>query len=174
MNQPTYLETNLPIPEQVQDLLSRLTLDEQVAMRHYFPQAIGMAATWDKDLIHQIASAISDEGRATYHYALRRNGYLEVLSFASRYSRGGRTFVQIESVRCCNQNKTPWKYWTQWTFRPLKNEKIPTKTHEMDVLEAVENEALESHSSAFRRVLLLSWLEGTFHVVEGMSIKEKS
>lgn len=40
-----------------------------------FPQAIGMAATWDKDLIHNVASAISDEGRAKYHAALRRNGY---------------------------------------------------------------------------------------------------
>ena len=29
-----------------------------------FPQAIAMAATWDKDLIHQIGDAISDEGRA--------------------------------------------------------------------------------------------------------------
>jgi beta-glucosidase len=34
-----------------------------------------MAATWDKELIHQIATAISDEGRAKYHAALRRNGY---------------------------------------------------------------------------------------------------
>jgi len=40
-----------------------------------FPQAIGMAATWDKELIYQVASAISDEGRAKYHTALRRNGY---------------------------------------------------------------------------------------------------
>lgn len=40
-----------------------------------FPQAIGMAATWDKSLIRQVASAISDEGRAKYHAALRRNGY---------------------------------------------------------------------------------------------------
>jgi hypothetical protein len=47
---------------------------------------------------------------------------------------------------CCNQKKTQWKYWTQWTFRPLKNAKIQTKTHEMDVLETVENETLESHS----------------------------
>ncbi|HEX5941936.1 MAG TPA: hypothetical protein VFY66_06630 [Anaerolineales bacterium] len=36
-----------------------------------------MAATWDKDLIHQIATAISDEGRAKYHEALRRNGYTD-------------------------------------------------------------------------------------------------
>lgn len=42
-----------------------------------FPQAIGMAATWDKALIRQVASAISDEGRAKYHAALRRNGFTE-------------------------------------------------------------------------------------------------
>jgi beta-glucosidase len=42
-----------------------------------FPQAIGMAATWDKDLIHQVATAISDEGRAKYHAALKRNGYTD-------------------------------------------------------------------------------------------------
>jgi len=108
MNQPAYLDTQLPIPERVQDLLSQLTLDEKVAMMNHpaqgvprlgiagynfwsealhgvarngratvFPQAIGMAATWDKDLIHQVATAISDEGRAKYHAALRRNGYTD-------------------------------------------------------------------------------------------------
>jgi beta-glucosidase len=108
MNQPAYLDNNLPIPERVQDLLSRLTLDEKVAMMNHptqgvprlgipgynfwsealhgvarngratvFPQAIGMAATWDKDLIHRVASAIGDEGRAKYHAALRRNGFTD-------------------------------------------------------------------------------------------------
>ncbi len=42
-----------------------------------FPQAIGMASTWDKALICQVATAISDEGRAKYHAALRRNGFTE-------------------------------------------------------------------------------------------------
>ncbi|MBN1201990.1 MAG: glycoside hydrolase family 3 C-terminal domain-containing protein [Anaerolineae bacterium] len=36
-----------------------------------FPQAIGMAATWNADLIHEVATAISDEGRAKHHQALR-------------------------------------------------------------------------------------------------------
>ena len=42
-----------------------------------FPQAISMAATWDKALIQKVASAIGDEGRAKYHAALQRNGYTD-------------------------------------------------------------------------------------------------
>ncbi len=40
-----------------------------------FPQAIGMAASWNEELILQIASAISDEGRAKYHQALREGNH---------------------------------------------------------------------------------------------------
>lgn len=42
-----------------------------------FPQVIGMAATWNRELIQKVASAIGDEGRAKYHAALRRNGYTD-------------------------------------------------------------------------------------------------
>ena len=35
-----------------------------------FPQAIGMAATWDDDLLFRVASVISDEGRGKYHKAI--------------------------------------------------------------------------------------------------------
>jgi len=49
--------------------------------------------------------------------------------------------------------KTQLKYWTQWTFRPLKNAKIQTKTHEMDVLEALENKTLESHNSVLQKAV---------------------
>jgi len=42
-----------------------------------FPQAIGMAASWDRDLIKKVADAISDEARAKYHEALRRKGFTE-------------------------------------------------------------------------------------------------
>src|SRR5215831_18538513 len=37
-----------------------------------FPQAIGLAATWDTDLMFRVATTISDEGRAKYHEFIRR------------------------------------------------------------------------------------------------------
>ncbi len=37
-----------------------------------FPQAIGLAATWNSDLMGQVAMAISDEGRAKHHEAARQ------------------------------------------------------------------------------------------------------
>jgi beta-glucosidase len=37
-----------------------------------FPQAIGLAATWNPDLMHRIAVATSDEGRAKHNEAIRR------------------------------------------------------------------------------------------------------
>jgi beta-glucosidase len=40
-----------------------------------FPQAIGLAATWNPDLLYQVATATSDEGRAKHHEALRRGIY---------------------------------------------------------------------------------------------------
>ncbi len=42
-----------------------------------FPQAIGMAATWDRLLIKRVGDAIGDEARAKYHAALERNGYTQ-------------------------------------------------------------------------------------------------
>lgn len=36
-----------------------------------FPQAIGLAATWNPELMHQIATATSDEARAKHHEAIR-------------------------------------------------------------------------------------------------------
>ncbi len=38
-----------------------------------FPQAIGLAATWDTALMHQVAGVISIEARAKHHEATRRN-----------------------------------------------------------------------------------------------------
>jgi len=40
-----------------------------------FPQAIGMAATWDAPLFKQIATVISDEARAKNNEALRHNNH---------------------------------------------------------------------------------------------------
>jgi beta-glucosidase len=40
-----------------------------------FPQAIGMAATFDEDLLYEIADVISTEGRAKYHEFQRKNDH---------------------------------------------------------------------------------------------------
>ncbi|HUF09993.1 MAG TPA: glycoside hydrolase family 3 N-terminal domain-containing protein, partial [Rhodothermales bacterium] len=89
---------DLPLQERVDDLISRMTLEEKVSqmldvapaierlgipeynwwnealhgvarsgLATSFPQAIGLAATWNKDLIHQMATVISDEARAKHH-----------------------------------------------------------------------------------------------------------
>ena len=38
-----------------------------------FPQPIGMAATFDDSLVHQVANAISDEARAMYNAAIKKD-----------------------------------------------------------------------------------------------------
>jgi beta-glucosidase len=40
-----------------------------------FPQAIGLAATWNPALIHEIAGVIADEARAKHHEAVRNNNH---------------------------------------------------------------------------------------------------
>ncbi len=68
-----------------------------------FPQAIGMAATFDENLIYQVADIISTEGRAKYHEAQRNNdhGIYKGLTFWSpnvnifrdpRWGRGHETY----------------------------------------------------------------------------------
>jgi beta-glucosidase len=100
----SYRDPSLPVTVRVDDLVSRMTLEEKMAQLVYdspaierlgipaynwgneclhgvaqagvatvFPQSIGLGATWDTELIHTIADAISDEARAKYHEALRQN-----------------------------------------------------------------------------------------------------
>jgi beta-glucosidase len=40
-----------------------------------FPQSIGLAATWDTDLMHRIAAVISTEARAKYNEAIRNGDH---------------------------------------------------------------------------------------------------
>ena len=85
----------LPFAKRIDDLLSRLTLDERVAMLHQFapaverlgvaafrtgqealhgvawmgpatvfPQAVGLGATWNEDLVRRVGEAVSTEVRA--------------------------------------------------------------------------------------------------------------
>ncbi|HEY6945685.1 MAG TPA: glycoside hydrolase family 3 C-terminal domain-containing protein [Candidatus Acidoferrum sp.] len=99
---PPFLDPNLPIEQRVNDLVSRMTLEEKASQMQdvapaiprfnipaynwwneglhgvaragnatVFPQAIGLAATWDTDLVHRIADVISTEARAKYNDAIQ-------------------------------------------------------------------------------------------------------
>lgn len=100
-----YKDPKLPTEQRVQDLISRMTLEEKVSQLAHtadavprlgvpeydwwneglhgvaragyatvFPQAIGMAATFDEPLMGQIAEVISTEFRSKYYSALHKDG----------------------------------------------------------------------------------------------------
>ncbi len=100
---PLYKDPAAAFDRRVEDLLSRMTLEEKISQlmndspaierldvprynwwneslhgvaragrATVFPQAIGLAATWDTDLMFRVATTISDEARAKYHEFLRR------------------------------------------------------------------------------------------------------
>lgn len=100
---PPYKNPSLSVDERVNDLVSRMTLEEKVSqmlnsaaaverldipkydwwgeclhgvaragLATVFPQAIGLAATWDTELMLGVATAISDEARAKHHEFVRR------------------------------------------------------------------------------------------------------
>src|SRR5262244_3618851 len=131
---PPYKDPSLPIDKRVDDLVSRMTLEEKVSQMMngaaaierldvpqyewwnealhgvaragyatVFPQAIGLAATWDTDLMHQVADVISTEARAKHHEFVRHNqrARYEGLTFWSpninifrdpRWGRGQETY----------------------------------------------------------------------------------
>ncbi|MEN1986729.1 glycoside hydrolase family 3 C-terminal domain-containing protein [Paenibacillus hubeiensis] len=100
-----YWNPDLALEERVNDLVSRLTLQEKIElMPQYqagverlgikpykhgteaahgiawlgestnYPQPIGLACTWDKDLLQRIGSAIGDEARGFYQRNPEHNG----------------------------------------------------------------------------------------------------
>ena len=101
-NDAPYLNPDLTPEKRAADLVSRFTLEEKVLQMQngapaiprlnipaynwwsealhgvaqgratVFPQAIGLAATWDTDLLHRVADAISTEARAKWNDFLRR------------------------------------------------------------------------------------------------------
>ncbi|MFC9701330.1 glycoside hydrolase family 3 C-terminal domain-containing protein [Streptomyces sp. NPDC056943] len=92
---PPFRDPQLPFAKRIDDLLSRLTLDEKTAFLHQFapaverlgiaafrtgqealhgvawmgpatvfPQAVGLGATWNTDLVRRVGEAVSKEVRA--------------------------------------------------------------------------------------------------------------
>src|SRR5665647_2829030 len=99
-----YQNAQLSIDERVEDLVSRMTIQEKVSQLFnqaepidrlgvpaynwwneclhgvaragkatVFPQAIGLSATFDQDLMFRVADAISDEARAKHNYFVANN-----------------------------------------------------------------------------------------------------
>lgn len=92
-----YLDPAQPVDKRVADLISRLTLEEKAALLNhkgstverfniradqwnqclngvkwdrpttFFPTCIAMAATWNTQLVHEIATVLSDEARGIYN-----------------------------------------------------------------------------------------------------------
>ncbi|WP_159518854.1 glycoside hydrolase family 3 protein [Sunxiuqinia indica] len=125
---------DLPVAKRVDDLVSRLTVQEKIDQTLYqspaierlgipkynwwneclhgvaragyatvFPQSISIAASWDKELMHKVASVISDEARAKHHEFIRQGerGIYQGLTFWSpninifrdpRWGRGHETY----------------------------------------------------------------------------------
>jgi beta-glucosidase len=100
-----FLNPKLPVEQRVNDLVSRMTLEEKAAQLGHiapaiprlkvpaynwwneglhgvaragvatvFPQAIGMAATFDEALMHQVGDTIGTEFRAKYYATLHPDG----------------------------------------------------------------------------------------------------
>ena len=128
------MDPSQPVAARVDDLLSRMTLEEKASqlvnqsravprlgipkydwrsealhgiagpgIATVFPEPIGLAATFDVPLIHQMAGAIGAEGRARHNKALRegRRDILEGLDFWApninicrdpRWGRGQETY----------------------------------------------------------------------------------
>ena len=129
-----YQNPDLSIDQRVDDLVSRMTIQEKIDQLLYespaidrlgvpkynwwneclhgvaragyatvFPQSISIAASWDQDLIFDVASVISDEARAKHHEFVRRGerGIYQGLTFWSpninifrdpRWGRGHETY----------------------------------------------------------------------------------
>jgi beta-glucosidase len=129
-----YADASYPIEERVDDLVSRMSVEEKIAqmgstapaierlgipqynwwnealhgvaragIATVFPQAIGLASTWNVDLIRRMAEAISDEGRAKHHEAAcsgRREPYTGLTFWSPninifrdpRWGRGQETY----------------------------------------------------------------------------------
>lgn len=71
-NAPAISRLNIPSYDYWSEALHGVARNGRATV---FPQAVGLAATWNPSLVQRVASATGDEARAKYHEAVRRNGF---------------------------------------------------------------------------------------------------
>ena len=138
-----------------------------------FPQAIGMAATWDAPLLHEEASVISDEARAKYNHALGEGNHQRYfgLTFYSpninifrdpRWGRGQETYGEDPFLTATLgvafvkglQGDNPRYYETVATSKHLAVHSGPESTrHKVDVLPTA-HDVEDTYLPAFRATLV--------------------
>ena len=131
---PVYKDAGQPLDNRINDLISKLTLEEKVSLLGYqsqavprlgipaynwwnealhgvarageatiFPQAIGMAATFNDSLLKQVSTVISTEARAKYNLAIAKDHHLQYMGLTfwtpninifrdPRWGRGQETY----------------------------------------------------------------------------------
>jgi beta-glucosidase len=131
---PVYKDAGQPLDTRINNLISKLTLEEKVSLLGYesqavprlgipaynwwnealhgvarageatiFPQAIGMAATFNDSLLKQVSTVISTEARAKYNLAIAKDRHLQYMGLTfwtpninifrdPRWGRGQETY----------------------------------------------------------------------------------
>jgi len=133
-DKPIYKDPSQPLDKRINDLISKLTIEEKVSLLGYqskavprlgipaynwwnealhgvarageatiFPQAIGMAATFNDSLLKQVSTVISTEARAKYNLAIAKDRRLQYMGLTfwtpninifrdPRWGRGQETY----------------------------------------------------------------------------------
>ena len=208
VNAQDYKDRTLSPERRAQDLLSRLTIEEKVALmqnnstgierlgvRPYewwnealhgvarsgratvFPQAIGMAASFDAPLLYNVFSAVSDEGRVKNRIARQKGSRLRYqgLTFWTpninifrdpRWGRGQETYgedpfltsIMGQAVVCGLQGTpflTPEEEWDYNTQRNLElTQTMLTKEKRGSLLWVIDKT-----KTAMGKRLIKRWIE---------------
>jgi beta-glucosidase len=137
-----------------------------------FPQVIGLAASWNRSLVHAVATATSDEARAKHHDSVRRGrrGMYQGLTFWTpninlfrdpRWGRGQETFGEdplltaelgVEMVRGLQGDDPAYLKVAACAKHYAVHSGPESERHEFDARPSAKD-LWESYLPAFRRLV---------------------